>query len=161
MAIQVGDKLPDLELQVVGEGGIQKVQTGELFGGKKSVLFAVPGAFTPVCSEQHLPGFIDKADEIRGKGADQIVCLAVNDAFVLQAWGQARGAAGKVTLLADGSAAFTKALGLELDASGFGMGVRSQRFAAVIEDGVVKALQVEKVPVQVEASSADAILAAL
>ncbi len=160
MAIGVGDTLPDLKLQKVGPDGIAEVSTGELFRGKKVVLFAVPGAFTPTCSVKHLPGFVEKADEIKSKGIDEIVCLAVNDAFVMQAWGKDRGTGDKLTLLADGSGAFTKALGLELDGSRFGLGTRSQRYAAVVEDGVVKALHVEA-PMKFEVSSAEAILEAL
>ncbi len=160
MAIGIGDTLPDLKLQKAGPDGIAEVSTRELFRGKKVVLFAVPGAFTPTCSAKHLPGFVEKADEIKSKGVDEIVCLAVNDAFVMQAWGKDRGTGDKLTLLADGSGAFTKALGLELDASRFGMGTRSQRYAAVVEDGVVKALYVEE-PTKLEVSSAEAILAAL
>ena len=160
MAIVVGDTLPDLKLQTAGPDGIEQVSTGELFRGKKVVLFAVPGAFTPTCSVQHLPSFLEKADEIKSKGVDEIVCLAVNDAFVMQAWAVDRGTGDKLTLLADGSGAFTKALGLELDGSRFGLGIRSQRYAAVIEDGVVKVLQVEE-PMKFEVSSAEAILGAL
>ncbi len=160
MAIGVGDTLPDLKLQKVGPDGIAEVSTGELFRGKKVVLFAVPGAFTPTCSVKHLPGFVEKADEIKSKGVDEIVCLAVNDAFVMQAWGKDRGTGDKLTLLADGSGAFTKALGLELDGSRFGLGTRSQRYAAIVEDGVVKALHVEE-PMKFEVSSAEAILKAL
>jgi peroxiredoxin len=157
MAIQVGDKIPDVELQVAKSSGIEKAKTGELFAGKKTALFAVPGAFTPTCSVKHLPGFIDKADEIASKGVDQIVCLSVNDAFVMGAWAADRGAGDKIVMLADGSGEFTKALGLDFDGSKFGMGTRAQRFAAVIEDGVVKSLHVEK-PMAFEVSSAEAIL---
>ena len=157
MAIKVGDKVPDIELQVAGSGGIEKTRTGDLFSGKKTVLFAVPGAFTPTCSAKHLPGFVDKADEIRAKGVDQIVCVSVNDAFVMGAWGADRGVGDKVVMLADGSGELTKALGLDFDGSNFGMGVRSQRYAALIEDGVVKALHVEK-PMAFDVSSAESIL---
>ena len=160
MAIQVGDQIPDLELQTAGSGGIQKVKTSELFAGKKSVLFAVPGAFTPTCSIKHLPGFIDKADEIAAKGVDQIVCVAVNDPFVMDAWAKDRGAGDKVLMLSDGSGAFTKAVGLEMDATSFGMGIRSQRYAAIVEDGTITALHVEK-PMAIEVSTAEAILNAL
>lgn len=156
MAIKVGDNVPELKLQVAKSSGIEASSTKDLFGGKKVVLFAVPGAFTPTCSNQHLPGFIEKAAEIRGKGVDAIVCLAVNDAFVMDAWAKERGA-GDVIMLADGSGEFTRAVGLELDASGFGMGLRSQRYAAIIEDCVVTSLHVEE-PLKVEASSAGAIL---
>ncbi len=160
MAIQVGDKIPAIKVKVIGPDGPEDVSADELFAGKKSVLFAVPGAFTPLCSAQHLPGFIEKAKDIRGKGVDAIYCLAVNDAFVMGAWAQDRGTGDAVTLVADGSAAFTKAVGLVLDGTGFGMGIRSQRYAAVIEDSVVKHLAVEA-PTKFEVSSADAILEAL
>ena len=160
MAIKVGDKIPDIELQVAKPSGIEKVKTQELLAGKKTVLFAVPGAFTPTCSAKHLPGFIDKADEIRSKGVDQIVCLSVNDAFVMGAWGADRGAGEKVAMLADGSGELTRALGLEMDGTKFGMGIRSQRYAAVIDDGVVTSLHVEK-PMAFEVSSAEAILGEL
>jgi peroxiredoxin len=160
MAIKVGDQLPDVELQTAGSGGIQKAKTGELFAGKKTVLFAVPGAFTPTCSAKHLPGFVDRADEIRSKGVDQIVCLSVNDAFVMDAWAKDRNAADKVVMLADGSGVFTKALGLDFDGSNFGMGTRAQRFAAIIEDGKLSSLFVEK-PMAFEVSSAEAILKSL
>ena len=157
MAIQVGDRIPDIELQVSKSSGIEKVKTGELFAGKKSVLFAVPGAFTPTCSLKHLPSFVDRADEIRSKGVDQIVCLSVNDAFVMGAWGQDRGTGDSIVMLADGSAELTNALGLTMDGSNFGMGLRSQRYAAIIDDGVVSALFVEK-PMKFEVSSAEAVL---
>ena len=157
MAIQVGDRIPDIELQVGKSSGIEKVKTGELFAGKKSVLFAVPGAFTPTCSVKHLPGFVDRADEIRSKGVDQIVCLAVNDAFVMDAWRRDRGTGDRIVMLADGSAELTNALGLTMDGSNFGMGLRSQRYAAIIDDGVVSALFVEK-PMKFEVSSAEAVL---
>jgi peroxiredoxin len=157
MAIQVGDKIPEVTLKTFGPEGVKDITTGEIFAGKRVVLFAVPGAFTPVCSARHLPGFIEKADEIRAKGVDTIACLSVNDAFVMDAWGRDRGAGDKVLMLADGGADFSKAVGLDFDGSKFGMGVRSQRYAAVVEDGVVKVLAVEK-PMQFEVSSAEAIL---
>ncbi len=157
MAISKGDKLPAGTLKVAAPDGIKDVTTDELFGGKKVVLFAVPGAFTPTCSAKHLPGFIAKAGEIRAKGVDTIVCLAVNDAFVMDAWGKAQNAGDKVVMAADGSAEFTRALGLEFDASKFGMGVRAQRFALIIEDGVVQNVQIEA-PMKFEVSSAEAIL---
>jgi peroxiredoxin len=157
MAIQVGDRLPDVRLQVAKPTGIEQVETSELFAGKKTVLFAVPGAFTPTCSEKHLPGFIDRAGEIRAKGVDQIVCLSVNDAFVMGAWGEDQDSGDEVVMLADGSGEFTKAIGLEMDGTKFGMGIRSQRWAAIVEDGVVRSLHVEK-PMQFEVSSAEAIL---
>jgi peroxiredoxin len=143
MTIKVGDKMPSGTLTVVTEDGPQKVSAEELFKGKKVVLFSVPGAFTPTCDAKHLPGFIERANDLRAKGVDTIACIAVNDPFVMKAWGKSQGAEGKVTMLADGNADYTKALGLEFDATGFGMGIRGQRFAAIIEDGVVKQLNVE------------------
>lgn len=157
MAIQVGAKVPAVKVKVVRADGTKEASTAELFAGKKVVLFAVPGAFTPLCSAQHLPGFVTKADEMRKKGVDEILCLSVNDGWVMDAWGKDRGALGKVTLIADGSGEFTKAVGLELDATGAGLGIRSQRYAAIVEDGVVKHLAVEK-PMKFEVSSAEAIL---
>jgi peroxiredoxin len=158
MALAVGDKIPDVTVRLVGEAGAQPVSTRQFFAGKRAVLFAVPGAFTPTCSDDHLPGFVDRIAEIEGKGVDVVACTAVNDAFVLAAWGKARGVGDKIALLADGNGDFARAVGLELDASGFGLGTRSKRYAAVLEDGVVKALHVEANPGQVTDSSADAIL---
>ncbi len=160
MAIQVGEKFPDIKLQIATHTGIESATTQELLSRKKVVLFGVPGAFTPTCSAKHLPGFIDRAAEIRSKGVDSILCLSVNDAFVMEAWAKDRGAGDEVVMLADGSAELTKALGLEMDGSRFGMGLRCQRFAAIVEDGVVTALHVEA-PMKFEVSSAEAILAAL
>jgi peroxiredoxin len=157
MPIREGEKIPAVTLKTQD---MKDITTEELFGGKKVVLFAVPGAFTPTCSEQHLPGFIEHADEIRAKGVDDIVCVSVNDAFVMKAWGKDRGAEGKVTMIADGNGDLTKALGLDFDGSGIGFGLRSQRYAAIVEDGVVKKLAVEK-PSKFEVSSAEAILKAL
>ena len=161
MAIKVGDKLPAATLRKFGEGGIEEVGTDALTKGKKVVLFAVPGAFTPTCSEQHLPGFMQHADSIKAKGVDQIACVTVNDPFVVAEWSKATKAGGKVDILSDGNAEFTKAVGMELDGSGFGLGLRSQRYAMIVDDGVVTTLLVEDVPTQAEASSANAILAAL
>ena len=143
MAIKVGDKMPSGTLTIVTEDGPQKVSAEEFFKGKKVVLFSVPGAFTPTCDAKHLPGFVERASDIRAKGVDTIACLAVNDPFVMKAWGKSQGVDGRVTMIADGNAEYTKALGLEFDATGFGMGIRGQRFAAIIEDGVVKQLNVE------------------
>ncbi|MEX2630779.1 MAG: peroxiredoxin [Tistlia sp.] len=157
MTINVGDKIPSTKLKMKTSDGIQEVTTEELFGGKKVVVFALPGAFTPTCSAKHLPGFIQKADEMRAKGVDKIACVSVNDAFVMDAWGRDQGAGDKVMMLADGNAEFSDALGLSFDASGFGMGKRSQRYAMVVEDGVVRALHVEQ-PGAFEVSSADAVL---
>lgn len=157
MAIQEGDRIPNVKVKATD---MSDVQTESLFKGRKVVLFAVPGAFTPTCSAKHLPGFIEKADEIRKKGVDEIICMSVNDAFVMKAWGEERGAGDKVRLIADGNGDFAKALGLDFDGSGIGFGVRSQRFAAIVEDGVVKKLAVD-VGGKFEVSSAEAILAAL
>ncbi len=160
MAIQVGDRIPDVTLKTMKDGSIQDVKTAELFGGRKVVLFSVPGAFTPTCSAKHLPGFIEKADAIKAKGVDEIACVSVNDVFVMGAWADAQNAGDKVSLLADGNGEFARALGLDFDGSNFGMGTRSQRFAAVVEDGEVKLLNVEA-PAKFEVSDADTILAAL
>ncbi|MFP6564953.1 MAG: peroxiredoxin [Myxococcota bacterium] len=157
MPIQEGEKIPAATLK---ETNMQDVTTEALFAGKKVVLFAVPGAFTPTCSEKHLPGFIEKADAIRAKGVDDIICLSVNDAFVMDAWGKDRGAGDKVHLVADGNGELSKKLGLDFDGSGIGFGLRAQRFALIAEDGVVTKLAVEE-PMKFEVSSAEAILEAL
>lgn len=159
MAIQVGDQLPDTGLTVMQDGKPAGLSRDELFAGKKVVLFAVPGAFTPTCSMAHLPGFVVKADEIQAKGVDSIICLSVNDAFVMDAWGKEKNAEALI-MAADGNGDFTQAIGLEMDASGFGMGVRSQRYAMVIDDGVVSALHIED-PGKLEVSSAEAVLSNL
>jgi len=160
MAIAVGEKIPSAKLKTMTAEGPKDISTDDIFNGKKVVLFAVPGAFTPTCSAKHLPGFVEKAAEIKGKGVDTIACLAVNDAFVMGAWGKVQNTGEKVLMLADGAAAFTKQLGLELDLTGPGMGVRSKRYAMVVDNGTVKALQVEA-PGAFEVSSAEAILKAL
>jgi peroxiredoxin len=134
--------------------GPRPLTSAEVFSGKKVVLFSVPGAFTPTCSKQHLPGYVKQADELKGKGVDSIVCLAVNDVFVMDAWSKSQGADGKVVMLADGNADFTKKIGLELDASKHGMGTRSQRFSLIAEDGVVKSLNIEA-PGKFEVSSCE------
>ncbi len=157
MAIQVGDKIPSVRLQAVTPEGVKQVTTDELFGGKKVVLFAVPGAFTPTCSEQHLPGFVERAAEIKGKKVDAILCLSVNDPFVMAAWAKDRRVGSQVTLVADGSAEFTRAVGLDMDGSKFGMGTRSQRYALIAENGVVTHLAVDK-PMKFELTSAEAVL---
>lgn len=161
MTIQVGDRLPAVNLKRMTADGIQNVSISDLTAGKKVVLFAVPGAFTPTCSERHLPGFVEQADALKAKGVDRIVCVAVNDPFVMNAWAKARDVGDKVEMLSDGNGEFTRAIGLDFDGSGFGLGLRSKRYAMVVEDGVVKTLFVEDVPSQAERSSADAILAAL
>jgi len=159
MSINVGDRIPESKLQVMGDNGPEDVTTAELFNGKKVVLFAVPGAFTPGCSMTHLPGYVVNADKLQAKGIDTIACMAVNDAFVMDAWGKAHNAE-EIHMLGDGNGDFTRALGLELDGRGFGLGMRSQRFAMVVDDGVVTHLQVEEGP-GVEASAAEAVLALL
>ena len=143
MTIAVGDRMPAGQFTVMGESGPETVTTQELFAGKKVVVFSVPGAFTPTCSAKHLPGFVEHADAIKAKGVDTIACIAVNDVFVMSAWGQAGDVGDKIVMLADGNGTYTKALGLELDASGFGMGTRGQRFSIIVDDGVVKQLNVE------------------
>ncbi|MAJ12128.1 MAG: peroxiredoxin [Thiotrichales bacterium] len=158
MTIQVGDKMPEGAFGVMTAEGPGQVTSEELFAGKKTVIFAVPGAFTPACSAKHLPGFIEKSDELKAKGVDNIACLSVNDVFVMGAWSKDQGAEGKVTLLADGNADYVTALGLQLDATGFGMGTRGERFAVVVEDGVVTQLHREAAASDVKASSAENIL---
>jgi glutaredoxin/glutathione-dependent peroxiredoxin len=161
MPIKPGDSLPlDLKLKEMGESGPKDVSTGELFKGRKVVVFAVPGAFTPTCSMKHLPGFVEKAAELRAKKIDDVVCLSVNDAFVMGAWGDASGTRGKVRMVADGNGEFTRAVGLEMDASGFGMGRRSQRYAMIVNDGIVQDVMVEPGP-GLKASSAEAVLGKL
>ncbi len=157
MAISVGDRLPDATFAVMGGEGPDQKTTADIFGGKKVVLFAVPGAFTPTCSKQHLPGFVENADKIKAKGIDAIACTAVNDVFVMDAWGKSAGADGKIMMLADGSANFAKKLGLEMDLSERGLGMRSKRYAMIVEDGVVKALEIEDAPGSAEKSGAEAI----
>lgn len=159
MSIQEGDTLPDATLHVMQGGRPKAVSTADLFGGKKVVLFAVPGAFTPTCSEEHLPGFIVNADKIKDSGVDSIVCVAVNDPFVMDAWGADRNA-GELVMAGDGNGDFTKAIGLEMDGTGFGLGTRSQRYAMIVDDGVVTKLAVEA-PGAFEVSRAEAILEAL
>ncbi|CAM4286936.1 peroxiredoxin [Vreelandella rituensis] len=155
MTISVGDKIPDITIKTNGPGGPQDISTGELFANKRVVLFAVPGAFTPGCSNTHMPGFVVNADKILEKGVDTIACMAVNDAFVLDAW-QKNQNAQAFTMLADGNADFTKALGLELDASGAGMGTRCKRFALIADDGVVNYIGVDSKGVK--DSSAETVL---
>ena len=155
MTIAIGDRLPEANFRVMGPDGIKTLTTGEVFGGKKVVLFAVPGAFTPTCHLKHLPGFIQSADEFKTLGVDTVVCVAVNDPFVLGAWEEASGGKGKVVFLSDGNAEFTKKIGMDFDGSGIGLGTRSKRYAALVEDGVVKALNVEDSPgVAVESTAA-------
>jgi len=156
MSIQIGDRIPSVTLAHMTANGPGEISSDALFGGKKVVLFALPGAFTPTCSKAHLPGFVVNADAIKAAGVDEIVCLSVNDAFVMHAWGEAQNA-DAIHMVADGSAEFARAVGLDLDLTARGMGVRSQRYSMVVEDGVVTALNVEA-PGQFEVSSAERIL---
>src|SRR5262245_16142646 len=160
MTIKVGEKLPSGTLTQMTKDGPQKITTEQLFGGKKVVLFSVPGAFTPTCDAKHLPGYVELAGKIKAKGIDTVACMAVNDVFVMNAWGKASGVGDKVLMLADGNADYSKALGLELNATGFGMGVRGQRFALVADNGVVKSLYVEG-PGEFKVSSAEHVLSQL
>ncbi len=160
MTIQVGDRIPSGTLHHMTENGPEAITTEQIFAGKKVVLFALPGAFTPTCSAKHLPGFVAKAEEIKAKGVDTIACLAVNDAFVMGAWGKDQGVGDQVLMLADGIAEFTKALGLELDLTPRAMGLRSNRYAMIVDDGVVTLLNREE-PLVFEVSSAEAVLEAL
>ena len=153
--IQVGDRIPEGSFSRMTENGPAPLTTAELFGGKKVVFFAVPGAFTPTCSNKHLPGYVRNAEAIRQQGIDTIACMSVNDVFVMDAWGRDQKAEGKVLMLADGNAEYTRKLGLERDASKGGMGIRSQRFSMVVDDGVVKELHVEA-PGEFKVSSAEA-----
>ncbi len=161
MSISVGDKLPEATFLTMTSEGPTQMSTADVFDGRKVVLFAVPGAFTPTCHMKHLPGFVTHADELKSKGVDSIACVSVNDVFVLNAWADQTGSKDVLTFLADGSADFTKAIGMELDASGVGLGIRSQRYAMLVDDGIVKVLNVEEVASTAEASSAEKILAAL
>ena len=160
MTIKVGDQVPSMKLMMGTPDGPKETTTDEIFKGKKVVLFAVPGAFTPTCSVKHLPSFVQHADALKAKGVDTIACIAVNDAFVMAAWAKESGVDGRITMLADGSAAFTKAIGLELDLVGRGMGTRSQRYALIAQDGNVTHLAVEQ-PGGFEVSKAESILANL
>jgi peroxiredoxin len=160
MTIKIGERMPAGTFKVMSEKGPADLSSAELFGGKKVLLFAVPGAFTPTCDARHLPGFVEHFDALRAKGVDTIACLSVNDVFVMNAWGKAGDALGKIVMLADGNGEYTRALGLELDARGFGMGQRAQRFAVLVEDGVVRQLHVEA-PGQFKVSAADYLLGQL
>jgi len=159
MAIKAGDTIPDVKVKEMGDGGPKDVSMRELTQGKKVVIFAVPGAFTPTCSMKHLPGFVEKAGDLRAKGVQEVVCLSVNDAFVMGAWGKDQGAGGKVRMVADGNGEFTKAVGLELDASGFGMGKRSKRYALIVNNGKVEQVLVDESGLK--ESSAESVLSKL
>ena len=156
MAINVGDKLPDVPLTVATPDGPEQTTTTDFFGGRRVALFAVPGAYTPTCSARHLPSYVEKASELKGKGVDEIACISVNDAFVMSAWNKSDGSQD-ITMLADGNGAFSDAVGLSMDASKFGMGTRSQRYSMLVNDGVVEQLNVEA-PGEYRASSAETLL---
>lgn len=160
MTIKVGDKLPDANFMISTPDDPALTSTGELFAGKKVVMFGLPGAFTPTCSAKHVPGFLEHAGEFKAKGIDELVCLSVNDVFVMAAWAKDQVVDGKITMLADGNGEFTNALGLDVDASRGGMGMRSRRYGLMAEDGVVKVLSVEE-PGAFEVSTAEAMLAAI
>jgi glutaredoxin/glutathione-dependent peroxiredoxin len=160
MTIAVGDRIPDVQLHTMTKEGVRAVRSGDLLGKGRVVLFAVPGAFTPTCSELHLPGFVVRADEIRAKGVDRVACVSVNDPFVMDAWAREHHVGSDVLMLADGNGEFTKGMGLEMDGSGFGLGTRSQRYAVILDDGVVTGLFVEPGP-GLSVSSAESVLAGL
>jgi peroxiredoxin len=160
MTIKAGDRMPEGKFKTMGEKGPQDLTTAQLFDGKRVVLFSVPGAFTPTCSAKHLPGYIELADKLRAKGVDTIACMAVNDVFVMNACGKASNVEGKVLMLADGNGDYARALGLEMDGKGFGMGMRGQRFAIVVDKGVAKQVDIEA-PGQFKVSAAEAVLAQL
>jgi glutaredoxin/glutathione-dependent peroxiredoxin len=160
MTIKAGDRMPEGKFKTMGEKGPQDLTTAQLFDGKRVVLFSVPGAFTPTCDAKHLPGYLELAEKLRAKGIDTIACMAVNDVFVMNAWGKASNVAGKVLMLADGNGDYARALGLELDGKGFGMGMRGQRFAIVVDNGVAKQVDIEA-PGQFKVSAAEAVLAKL
>ena len=160
MTVKVGDKVPSAKVRQMTSDGAKDINPAELFANKKVVLFALPGAFTPTCSAKHLPGFRDKAAELKKKGVDLVACLSVNDAFVMDAWGKNQNVGDKVVMLADGNGEFTRAMGLEMDGTGFGMGKRSKRYAMVAENGVIKKLEVEN-PGEFKVSSAEHVLSIL
>ena len=161
MAISVGDKVPSVTFRKLTADGLSEVPSSDYFAGKKTAIFAVPGAFTPTCHLNHLPGFVEQADAIKAKGVDTVACVSVNDIFVLNVWAENTGAGDAIKFLADGNAEFAKATGLELDASGFGMGTRLQRFAMIVNDGAVEVLNVEPQAGDADVSSASELLNAL
>ena len=160
MTIKADDRMPEGKFKIMGEGGPKDLSTRELFDGKRVVLFSVPGAFTPTCDAKHLPGYLEQAEALRAKGIDTVACMAVNDVFVMNAWGKASNVAGKVLMLADGNGDYARSLGLTLDANGFGMGMRGQRFAILVENGVAKWVNVET-PGQFKVSAAEYVLGQL
>ncbi len=161
MSIKAGDKIPSVTLSRLGADGMEQIDIAAYLKGKRAVIFAVPGAFTPTCAQKHLPSYIKNADSIKAKGIDEIICIAVNDPFVMKHWGESAGAQGKVTMMPDGNADFTKAVGLTLDVTGKGLGIRSQRYAMIVNDGKVESLEVEPAAGDMTVSSGDACLKAL
>ena len=161
MPIKVGDRLPEATFKVKIENGIEDVTTSQLCAGRTVVIFAVPGAFTPTCHLKHVPNFLAHLEALGAKGVDEVVCVAVNDPFVMEAWGEATGATGRIRMLADGNATFTRAIGMDFDGSAIGLGTRSKRYAMLVRDGVVEILNVEDNPGEMEASAAEKILDAL
>ena len=161
MTIKTGDRLPGATFTTMTAEGPSQLSTDNIFAGRKVVLFAVPGAFTPTCHREHLPGYIENIDALKAKGVDTVACVSVNDVFVMDAWGKQLGADGKVMMLADGNGDFAKAIGLDLDGSGLGMGIRSKRYAMIVNDGTVEMLAIESAPGQAVDSGARAVLAAL
>ena len=161
MAISAGDKMPSVNFKMLTADGLSDVSSDDYFGGKKTALFAVPGAFTPTCSAKHVPSFLAQADALKAKGVDQIACVSVNDAFVMKAWGENTGAGGAIDMLADGNGEFARATGLTLDARGFGLGERTTRFSMIVDDGTITALNVEENPTEMVVSSAEHMLSQL
>lgn len=158
MTIKPGDKIPSVKLKRLGANGMEEIDIAAYIKGKKVVIFGVPGAFTPTCAQKHLPSYVNNADKIKAKGVDEIICVAVNDPFVMKHWGESAGADGKVTMMPDGNAAFTKAIGLDMDGSGFGLGTRSKRYSMVVTDGTVKELNVEASAGDMNVSGGDVCL---
>ncbi|MDE0391879.1 MAG: peroxiredoxin [Rhodospirillales bacterium] len=161
MAVSAGDKVPSVNFKMLTADGLSDVSSDDYFGGKKTALFAVPGAFTPTCSAKHVPSFLAQADALKAKGVDQIACVSVNDAFVMKAWGEDTGAGGTIDMLADGNGEFAQATGLTLDARGFGLGERTTRFSMIVDDGTITALNVEENPTEMIVSSAEHMLTQL
>ncbi|MBK9585904.1 MAG: peroxiredoxin [Alphaproteobacteria bacterium] len=161
MTIKIGDKIPSINLKRLGEGGMEDFNIADYIAKKKVVIFAVPGAFTPACSQKHLPGYIESAKDIKAKGVDEIICIAVNDPFVMKHWGETAGAKDKVTMIPDGNGEFTKAIGLDFDGSGYGLATRSKRYSMIVENGKITKLNVEAKPGDVELSGAQACVVSL
>lgn len=161
MTIKTGDKIPSITIKRLGAGGMEDVDMAQYVAGKKVVIFATPGAFTPTCAQKHLPSYVSNADKIKAQGVDEIICVSVNDPFVMKHWGETAHADGKVTMMPDGNAAFTKAMGLEMDGSGFGLGIRSKRYSMIVENGVVTELQVEAAAGEMNVSGGEACLVKL